>query len=119
MFRDDAQAAKVCISLCNLVGIENAWNLKGPERLAFRVRDGEDGLSTRERILVRVAWALWNRQGEVQLLELLELDPRRLAIVCALLVAVATHPEQVDAWLSERVAEWYAERGLPVPAGTA
>lgn len=110
MFRDKSQAARVCFTLCALAGVEKGWSRSGPEPFAFTVRRAKDGLPTRERILVRVAWALWSREGEVKVADLLDLDPPRLAIVCALLVAVTTSPDHVDAWLAERTAEWQAER---------
>jgi hypothetical protein len=64
-------------------------------------RDG-GALSSGERMVILIAWSLWNGQGHVTVADALHrLDGLTLAMLGKLMVAGARGSEAIDAWLAE------------------
>lgn len=106
-WRDDAQRAAVCSTLLALVGLGGLWRhdfgYPGPTRRAHALLEaGGAPLSSGERVMLRLAWDVWNGAGRAVLGETLAvLSPRLLEKVGRLLMACAQGPDQIDAWIQE------------------
>jgi hypothetical protein len=109
VFRDDHQRAAVCQILCARVGRESLWTLTGPSPTAEQLlRAGGGALSHGEKVMLFVAWALWNGEGELTLNEVLNtLDGGNLRMVGELLVAISAGSEAIEGWLQEYAARHY------------
>jgi hypothetical protein len=102
VFRDDRQLALVCRALCTRAGVPDAWTPDGPAGVAFAVQEGRDPLSSGQRVLVLVAWALWNGTGDLTIARLLDvLDGEHVRALAGLLVARVDGADAVDAWLRD------------------
>jgi hypothetical protein len=101
MFRDGTQAARACRALLATVRRADLWNLDGPTTWAVELLEQDGGpLSSGERIVLLAAFAFWNGQGSLRLVEVIErLDGDPAAALCALVVAVKNGPDAVDTWL--------------------
>jgi hypothetical protein len=104
-FRNEAERAAVCAALCSHVNKAGVtwWTEDGPTDAAVAVVEGRSGLSHGERLMVLVAWAVWNGRGSVNLSELMDtLDGRNIRAVGLLLVALAGDaPGSVARWLEQ------------------
>jgi hypothetical protein len=59
-------------------------------------------LSSGERMVILIAWSLWNGQGHVTVADALHrLDGMSLAMLGKLMIAGARGSEAIDAWLTE------------------
>jgi hypothetical protein len=77
------------------------WMASGPtpQALAF-VRAGGGSLAGDERILLLAAFALWNGQGGIPLVEVVEqLDRRPAERLCSLVVAIKRGAKAIDEWI--------------------
>ena len=101
MFRNDEQRAVVCLALLDRIGLQRLWTLRGPTEEAQRLLAENGGaLSGGERVMLLVAWALWNGSGMLTLAELLqEMDGEHLAAVGTLLSSLSFGADGVDDWL--------------------
>ena len=103
MFRDEAQRLRaVQVLLARWPG--RFWDADGPTHEAFEVRDGCSPASGGEKVIVGVAWALWNAEGDTPVSDLLRLDPEMLGSVAGLLAAMSQSAQAVDAWMREQTA---------------
>ena len=101
MVRDDKQLAAVCIAVCRRIPEDvELWTLDGPAELAKRWRK-RSPLSSGERVLLLVAWALWNNSTPRILFAdvVHSLSGDNLAFLGGLLVALAGGSEAIDGWL--------------------
>ena len=103
MFRSDAQLARVCRAFCGRARLGRLWTEDGPTDEAMAVLENDGGaLSSGERIVVLIAWSLWNGQGRVTVADVLHrLDSTSLVMLGKLLLAVAAGGSTIDAWLAE------------------
>jgi ATPase subunit of ABC transporter with duplicated ATPase domains len=88
------------------VGRQSLWTPTGPTPLAEELLHADGGpLSHGEKVMLFIAWALWNGEGNVTLDEVLNtLDGRNLELVGGLLVALAGGSTALEGWLQENVA---------------
>lgn len=99
--RDDRQTALVCRALCSRVGLHDAWTIDGPSPAALAVLEGRSPLSSGQQVVVLVGFALWNGEGGLTLVRLLDvLDGDNLRALADLLVALH-NADAVDAWLHQ------------------
>lgn len=104
MFRDDRQIAACARVLLARVGLAYLWALNGPTERACEMYDASAGggpLSSGERAMLLLAFALWNGGRHLVAADLLSLDDGNLAAVGTLLSAVAMGSEAVDVWLHD------------------
>jgi len=121
MTHDRQQLADACRCLLGLAGldVEAHWTAGGPTRRAswlkgylrrdFKVgaRQPEQDLSRQQKVLLLVVFDLWNGSGDVPLREVLDLPPRLLEAISALmpLVGGRGHPTRPEA---DPLAAWLA-----------
>lgn len=105
MFRDDFQKSAVCQALCARAGRPSLWTPSGPSRVAEEFLEAGGGpLSHGEKVMLFVAWAVWNGEGDLTLDELVNtLDGKNLELVGSLLVALSGGSAAIDAWLDEHL----------------
>lgn len=114
MFRSDQWQSDVARALLRDLGLEHLWTDRGPSDEGVELHDAGGGyLSTGERVILAVAFAVWNGGGGglASIGDVVHrLDNRRLAIVGQLLRAIAH--DQVDRWLA-----WMrvSHEGVPEP----
>lgn len=109
MMRDDKQTAAVCCALCRRIPMDvELWTETGPTDLALRWRK-KSPLSSGERCLLLVAFAVWNGGlPRVTLAQVLEsLHGAQLAAVGSLLVALGTEGGRerwaaIDRWIDSQ-----------------
>jgi hypothetical protein len=104
VFRSDAQLARVCRAFCARARLGRLWTEAGPtdEAMALLQNDG-GALSSGERMVILVAWSLWNGQGHVMVADAIHrLDGMSLAMLGKLMVAGARGSDAVEAWLAEQ-----------------
>lgn len=83
------------------------WTLEGPTPLALKWRT-RSPLSSGERVLFQLAWAVWNSSSSKATVGdlLRSLDKGSLAFVASLLVAIADgNAVAIDAWLAAQGPE--------------
>lgn len=101
MFSDERQLAAVCRTLLASVRLENLWGEHEPTEDAAALLEADGGpLSSGERGVLLVAFALWNGNTRLPFAAVLHLDSRRLVLMAELLLALASGPEAIDRWLS-------------------
>lgn len=103
--RNHAQLVAVVQAVCARVapGVK-LWTLDGPTDVA-RKWHRRNPLSSGERVLFNVAWAVWNSDNvKATVADLVtRLDGRSLAFVASLLAALADgNPLAIDRWLAEQ-----------------
>jgi hypothetical protein len=103
VFRSDAQLARVCRAFCARARLGRLWTEAGPTDEAMALLQSDGGpLSSGERMVILIAWSLWNGQGHVTVADALHrLDGMSLAMLGKLMVAGARGSEAIDAWLAE------------------
>lgn len=103
MFRDDQQRAAVCQVLCGRVGRQSLWTPTGPTPPAEELLQAGGGpLSHGEKVMLFIAWALWNGEGNLTLSEVINtLDGGNLELVGGLLVAMSGGSKAIEGWLQE------------------
>lgn len=103
VFRDDRQLASVCQALCGLVRLPTLWTATGPtDRAEELLKQGGGTLSHGEKVMLFIAWALWNGQGGLTFGEAIKtLDGGNLKAVGELLVALGEGSSAIDGWLEE------------------
>jgi hypothetical protein len=101
MFQNDQQLAAVCCAFLKLVNLESLWTENGPSERAKALFKADGGpLSSGERVMFLMAWALWNSRGKLSFVEMLEkLDSGNLTAVGEFLIAYAAGPESINSWL--------------------
>ena len=101
MFRNRQQRLDVIQWLLRLVGgAPDFWGEEGPTPRALQLlSEDASSLPGPERVMLLLAFALWNGDGALSASGLLSLDPEPLAAVGALLQALAGDPEDIDAWI--------------------
>ena len=111
MFRSDAQLARVCRAICGRARLGRLWTPAAPTDEAMALLESDGGpLSSGERIVVLIAWSLWNGHGQVTVADVLHrLDGRTLVMLGKLLLAVASGGSAIDACLAE--TEDWLQRG--------
>lgn len=62
----------------------------------------EYGLSSGERVIIRVALDLWNGEGAVTLSELFKLSYGPRVWILGLMRAASESPEEIDRWLDDQ-----------------
>ncbi len=99
MFKNDQQRAAVCQVVCTLGKVPGTyWTDDGPTEAAKAVLDDRDALSSGERLMVLVAWDVWNGHGKVHIERLLRtLDGDNLRHVGWLLYALSFGQVGVEA----------------------
>ena len=101
MMRDDRQLAAVCCAVCRRIQKDVVlWTHEGPTELAKRWKK-RSPLSSGERVLLLVAWTLWNNSTpRIQFSAVIDtLDGDNLVFIGALLVALGSGMAEVDRWL--------------------
>ena len=102
MFRDDRQLAAVCQALCGLVRLPTLWTATGPTDRAEGLKQGGGPLSHGEKVMLFVAWAVWNGQGGLTFGEVINtLDGANLEAVGELLVALGEGSTAIEGWLEQ------------------
>jgi hypothetical protein len=107
VFRSDAQLARVCGALCARVGMGELWTPDGPsDRATALLETGGGPLSSGERVMLLVAWAVWNGDEGARFGDVIHrLDGRCLVALGTLLIAVAGGGAAVDEWLAKMERE--------------
>lgn len=72
--------------------------VRAPESLGY-LRTDVDEQPRDGRLLLMIAWAIWNRSQALSLADLLDLDDEQLRAVGELLAALAHGPDGIDSWL--------------------
>jgi hypothetical protein len=99
MMRNDAQLNAVCTAVCRRMGKPSLWRSSGPTELAFSWVEASP-LSSGERVLLLLAFAIYNGSGGLSVGSLLAtLSGNQLAFVGSLLVAIGNGAAGVDEWL--------------------
>ncbi len=99
--------SKVCLALLGRVRLARLWTEKGPTQEARELLDQNGGpLSSGERVVLLVAWALWNGAGNLTVAELVErLFGSHLAAIGTLLVSMSHGRDGIDDWLAVQLEE--------------
>jgi hypothetical protein len=79
--------AEALDALCAPLGYGQLWADGGPTSKVAELRSMRR-LDTRSRVLIHVAWAIWNESGDVHFSELLALEPSDLRALLGLIQAV-------------------------------
>jgi hypothetical protein len=79
------------------------WSSQGPTDEAMALLETDGGpLSSGERMLLMIAWSIWNGRGHVTVADVLHrLDGTSLVMLGKLLVAAGRGGDSIDAWLAE------------------
>lgn len=95
------QLVRICNVLLASVSKGARWSDGSPTAKALSLRDSSGGpLSSEERVMLLLAWAVWDGGGGLKVADLIaSLDPRRLELVGSLLIAVSKGQAALDAWL--------------------
>lgn len=105
MFRNDVQKCDAIRVLLGPALARTFWNSKGPTEVACNLVERRGiPLSHRERILLFVAFDLWNGDGHADLGQIVNvLDSEDLRRIGTLLVAIASqHGDRaIDTWIKE------------------
>jgi hypothetical protein len=101
VFESEAQRARVCRVLCERARLGGMWTGEGPteEAVLLLQRDGGP-LSSGERIVLLVAFAVWSGEGKVLLDDVVcRLDQRNLHAIGTLMAAVANGGCAIEQWI--------------------
>lgn len=99
-FRNVRQRAAVCRTLLSLEGLAELWGDKGPRLGAQRTLLPDLPGRTRDaRVLLLVAWAVWDGTAIGAVADLFRLGDRNLVAVGQLLQAMARGPDEIDGWV--------------------
>jgi hypothetical protein len=95
-----------CQALCARVGRQSLWTPTGPSQTAEELLHAGGGpLSHGEKVMLFIAWALWNGEGNVTLNEVVNtLDGGNLELVGGLLVAISGGSTAIEGWLEQYAA---------------
>jgi hypothetical protein len=113
VFSSDEQLARVCRAFCSRARLSELWTSEGPTAQAMSLLERDGGpLSSGERMVLLVAWSIWNGSGHLSLSDVLhQLDGISLAMLGKLLLAAAQGGGAIDAWIIE--AEEMTRRRQP------
>ena len=104
MWQTEEQRGRACRALLATLGLAHYWGDGRPSDDAVAVLEKRGpGLSHGERLLVLVAWDLWNSGGNTPLGELLDvLDPERTRALLGLISAANSenYGPAIDAWIT-------------------
>lgn len=103
MFQNDTQRCQAIRVLLSSLGLERMWTTTGPTDEACELLEQKGGyLSSGERLLLFVAFDMWNGDGHADFGKLLySLDGARQRLVGELLVAMSAETNQtIDAWIA-------------------
>jgi hypothetical protein len=100
-FHSDRQLAAACRALCAQVGLERLWTREGPTLEARMLRDTDGGsLGDAQRCMLLAAWAFWDGDRRLRLIDLLEsLDGPLFMTIASLVVATRGGGPEIDRWL--------------------
>jgi len=100
----DVRMARVCDVLCAQTGLAGMWTRTGPSRRAVRLLTEKGGpLSGDQKVMLLVAWALWNGAGRISLWSIVRgLTAHHLFTLGEVLQAIAGGSYATEAWLSKR-----------------
>jgi hypothetical protein len=107
MFRDDAQANRAMQALLRTLRLGRLWTEEGPTSemigLYQSVREIDGGpLSSGERILLLATYDLWNGQGGIAFVDIVDfLHGPPLEALMTLTVAVGRGAADIDDWIAE------------------
>jgi hypothetical protein len=116
MFRDDAQANRAIQTLLRTLRLHRLWTEDGPTSemmgLYQSVREIDGGpLSSGERILLLAAYDLWNGQGGIAFVDIVDfLHGPPLEALMTLTVAVGHGGTDVDLWIDEHAPHLHVVR---------
>lgn len=102
MMRNDAQINAVCGAVCRRFGKPSLWRSYGPTELAVSWLESSP-LSSGERVLLLLAFAIYNGEGGLTVGALLgTLSASHLSWVASLFSAIADGADAVDRWLASQ-----------------
>ena len=103
MFSSDEQFARVCRAICSRARLAELWTSEGPTAQASALLEHDGGpLSSGERMVLLVAWSIWNGSGHVTIGDVLhQLDSISLAMLGKLMLAAAQGSGAIEAWIVE------------------
>lgn len=98
--RNDAQINAVCQAVCRRFGKPSLWRSYGPTELAVSWLESCP-LSSGERVLLLLAFAIYNGEGGLTVGTLLgTLSEAHLAWVASLFSSISGGADAVDRWLA-------------------
>jgi len=102
MFRNDAQVNEVCTVLLERAHMRGFWTREGPTKKAHEFVEEGGPMSSGERVMLLVAYGLWNGTGGLEFAALMQLDDENLEAVGSLLVALATGNDAsaIETWIA-------------------
>lgn len=98
-FRDDHQRCAAIVTLLTVAGTGEIWTLRGPALEARRRRGVEGGLATDDRVLLSIAWSIWDGSVRVRFTDLHRLCARCFEAATTLLESEG--PAAVDRWIGD------------------
>ena len=106
MFSSDEQLARVCRAVCSRARLAELWTSDGPTVQATDLLERDGGpLSSGERMVLLVAWSIWNGSGQVTVGDVLrQLDGVSLTMLGKLMLAAGQGGGAIDAWIVEAEA---------------
>jgi hypothetical protein len=101
MFENDGQRCEAILVLLASLRLERLWTMKGPTDEACELLEQRGGyLSSGERLLLFVAFDMWNGDGHADFGRLLySLDGERQTMVGLFLIAMAQGSHAIDQWI--------------------
>jgi hypothetical protein len=99
---DQELVARACDALCRPLWLGTLWQDGRPTERAADLRAARR-LGKRERILVHVAWSLWNGSGDIHLSELDDLEPADVRAFAGLLLALLEGQLATEIWIEGQV----------------
>lgn len=108
-----ATVVAVCNTLTRAAGQGDLWTDAGPNPRALAVLHGRAGVTTAQALLVRVAFDVFNGQGNADMGRIIgALDAQNLRLVGSLLVVLASRSDSA-------ALAWVTAHGPAVNAGKA
>lgn len=102
MFRTDQQINAACTVLLERAHMRGFWTGASPTEKTHGFAEKDGGpMSSGERVMLLVAYAMWNGTGGLELAALMKLDDENLEAVASLLGAIADgrNAGAVDEWI--------------------
>jgi hypothetical protein len=94
------QRVRACKALLALMGYEHLWTEDGPTAEAKKLVDQYGGpMSNPQWTLYQFIWFVWGRPSDVKVQELMQLPNPQGELAAALLHALKSGSDAVEAWL--------------------
>lgn len=103
-FRDVSQRSMVCRTFLDRAGLGHIWEEDGPSEQAEKLREQDGGpLTSVERIVLLLAFAIWEGDRALTFVELQTVDQGKLQAVGMLLTTMGMVTLAIDSWLSSQM----------------